>query len=380
MSTKAADVVVIGAGIVGAACAWEFAREGMSVTLIDSGAPGGGATAAGMGHVAVMDDSEPQFALTRYSQQLWREIVDELPDDCEYETCGTLWIAADDEELAEVRRKQQAYTRRGIDAEVLDAAALARAEPNLRSGLAGALRVPGDLVVFPPCVARWLIAGATECGAQVRLGTAAVEISDRGVRLADDSLLPAGAIINATGHGAERLTPGLSLQPRKGHLAITDRYPGFIHHELIELGYLKSAAAVGTDSAAMNVQPRITGQMLIGSSRQTGQESTDVDMAILGRMLRRAMEYLPALARVSTIRTWTGFRAATADKLPLIGRCSSGQRSSQGRLYLATGHEGLGITMAPGTARLLVDAVMGRESAIPPEPYLPARLEKGDSA
>lgn len=96
--------------------------------------------------------------------------------------------------------------------------------------------------------------------------------------------------------------------------------------------------------------------------------------------MRRAMEYLPALARVSTIRTWTGFRAATADKLPLIGRCSSGQRSSQGRLYLATGHEGLGITMAPGTARLLVDAVMGRESAIPPEPYLPARLEKGDSA
>ena len=375
MSTKAADVVVIGAGIVGAACAWEFAREGIDVTLIDAGTPGGGATAAGMGHVVVMDDSEPQFALTSYSQQLWQEIVGELPDDCEYETCGTLWIAADDEEMAEVRRKQQFYAQRGIDAEVLDAVALADAEPNLRGGLAGGLRLPGDFVVFPPCVARWLIERASQRGAQVRLGSAAVEISDRGVRLADDSLLPAGAIINATGHWAGKLTPGLPLQPRKGHLVITDRYPGFVSHQLIELGYLKRAAAVGTDSVAMNVQPRITGQMLIGSSRQTGQETTAVDMAVLGRMLRQALEYMPALDRISAIRAWTGFRAATPDKLPLIGRCPP-----QRRLYLATGHEGLGITMAPGTARLLVDAVMGRESKIPPEPYLPSRLEKGGPA
>ena len=375
MSTKAADVVVIGAGIVGAACAWEFAREGIDVTLIDAGTPGGGATAAGMGHVVVMDDSEPQFALTSYSQQLWQEIVGELPDDCEYETCGTLWIAADDEEMAEVRRKQQFYAQRGIDAEVLDAVALADAEPNLRGGLAGGLRLPGDFVVFPPCVARWLIERASQRGAQVRLGSAAVEISDRGVRLADDSLLPAGAIINATGHWAGKLTPGLPLQPRKGHLVITDRYPGFVSHQLIELGYLKRAAAVGTDSVAMNVQPRITGQMLIGSSRQTGQETTAVDMAVLGRMLRQALEYIPALDRISAIRAWTGFRAATPDKLPLIGRCSDRRR-----LYLATGHEGLGITTAPGTARLLVDAVMGRESKIPPEPYLPSRLEKGGPA
>ncbi len=105
MSSKTYDVVIIGAGIVGSACAAECAREGMSVAIVEAGIIGGGATAAGMGHLVVMDDSEAQFALTRYSQQLWDEISDELPREVEHDACGTIWVAVDDEEMAEVRRK-----------------------------------------------------------------------------------------------------------------------------------------------------------------------------------------------------------------------------------------------------------------------------------
>ena len=105
--TPISDVVIVGAGIVGAACARALAREGIRVTIVDAAMIGGGATAAGMGHVVVMDDSPAQLALTRYSQQLWRDLVADLPADCEYDPCGTLWVAADEEELVAAREKER---------------------------------------------------------------------------------------------------------------------------------------------------------------------------------------------------------------------------------------------------------------------------------
>src|SRR5580765_2972822 len=105
MSNALYDVAIVGAGIVGAACADELTRRAMRVALVDRDVVGGGATAAGMGHVVVMDDSEAQFALTRYSQKLWQGLRPELPEDVEYEQCGTIWVAADEEEMAEVQRK-----------------------------------------------------------------------------------------------------------------------------------------------------------------------------------------------------------------------------------------------------------------------------------
>src|ERR1039458_7494864 len=113
MSTAAYDVVIVGAGIVGAACADEFARRGMRVAVVDRDVVGSGATAAGMGDIVVMEDSEAQFALTRYSQQLWQGLRPELPADVEYEQCGTIWVAADEEEMAAVRCKHSAYAERG---------------------------------------------------------------------------------------------------------------------------------------------------------------------------------------------------------------------------------------------------------------------------
>ena len=157
MTSKAYDAIVIGAGIVGAACAAECVREGLRVAIVEAGIVGGGATAAGMGHLVVMDDSEAQFALTRYSQQLWDEISEELPREVEYDASGTIWIAADDDEMAEARGKEQFYSNRGVRVEVLDAHSLAEAEPNLRRGLLGGLRVPGDSVIYPPCAAQFFV-------------------------------------------------------------------------------------------------------------------------------------------------------------------------------------------------------------------------------
>jgi D-hydroxyproline dehydrogenase subunit beta len=361
--SETCDAVVIGAGIVGAACAAALARDGLRVTVVESAAVGGGATAAGMGHIVVMDDSAAQFALTRYSRELWDAAAASLPPQVEFEPCGTLWVAADEEEMAEVRRKQAFYGSRAVRAEILDAAALAAAEPNLRPGLAGALLVPDDSVIYAPCAARWLL---DRSRATLRCSAAVTALGDDGVELSGGARISAGITICAAGTWATALVPDLAIRPRKGHLAITDRYPGFVRHQLVELGYLKSAHGAANESVAFNVQPRATGQVLIGSSRQFGQTHSAVDAPLLARMLARAVEYMPALARLSVIRSWTGFRAATPDKLPLIGPVPGRQR-----LYLATGHEGLGITTSLGTAQLLADLIAGRRPAIDPQPYLP---------
>jgi glycine/D-amino acid oxidase-like deaminating enzyme len=363
------DAVVVGAGIVGGACADECIRQGMRVAVVDGDVIGGGATAAGMGHIVVMDDSEAQFALTRYSQLLWQELRPVLPADVEYEQCGTIWVAADEEEMAEVQRKHSYYSQRGVPVEVLNRDAVERAEPNLRKGMAGGLLVPEDGVLYPPCAARFLLERAQAGGATIQLGCPVSHIGNGRVRLKDGMELSAGAIINAAGNGAPSLTPGLAIKKRKGHLVITDRYPGFVRHQLVELGYLKSAHSTTFDSVAFNVQPRKTGQVLIGSSRQYDVEDKQVDNPILLRMLKRAEEYMPGLAQMSTIRVWTGFRAATPDKLPLIGPWPG-----DSTVFLATGHEGLGITTSLATARILVDQITGRKAAIPVEPYLPSRV------
>jgi glycine/D-amino acid oxidase-like deaminating enzyme len=365
------DIVILGAGIVGAACADEFARRGIRVAVVDRDIVGGGATAAGLGHIVVMDDSEAQFALTRYSQQLWQALRTELPDDVEYEPCGTIWVAADEEEMAEVRRKHAFYTNRGVPTEILDAQRLRHSEPNLRDALAGGLLVPEDAVLYPPCAARFLMQRAQQHGAKLFLGSRVSAFGEGHVRLSDGVELTGQRIVNAAGACSAELTPGIDVKKRKGHLVITDRYPAFLRHQLVELGYLKSAHSVASDSVAFNVQPRRTGQILIGSSRQFGAEHKEVDQQMIVRMLQRAQEYMPSLSQLSAIRIWTGFRAATPDKLPLIGPWPADPS-----LFLATGHEGLGITTSLATARILVDQITGAKPEIPIEPYLPSRASK----
>lgn len=365
---KTFDVAIVGAGTVGAACAAALAGEGLSVVIVDANGIATGTTAAGMGHIVAMDDSDAQFALTLYSQKLWKELAGEMPGNCEFENCGTIWVAANEEEMNEVRRKKGFYGSRGVETEVLDEKTLRDAEPNLADGLAGGLLVKSDAVVYQLTATKFLIEKAVEKGAVLKIGSPVNEIGDGLVRVENGDVLITKKIINAAGTAASDLTPQLKIKKRKGHLVITERYDGFLRHQLIELGYLQSAHGKERDSVAFNVQPRGTGQVLIGSSRQFGAENSDVDHDILRRMTSRAFEYMPGLKKLSAVRIWTGFRPATPDNLPYIGRVPGFEN-----VYAAAGHEGLGITTSLGTAALLADEIMDRRPAIPAEPYQPSR-------
>lgn len=368
------DAVVVGAGIVGAACAEALARAGMSVLVLDSSFAGSGTTAAGMGHLVVMDDSPAQLALTAYSTRLWTALAPELPRNVEHRPTGTLWVAEDDEQLAAVAAKQSVYADGGVSTEILSPAQLAEAEPHLRPGLAGALLVPGDAVIYPPNGARALLQHAVAKGATVREGTRVNAIGVREV-IAGSERISCDCVINAAGAHVPDLTPGIPIVPRKGHLVITDRYPDFCRHQLVELGYLTSAHTMTTESVAFNVQPRATGQMLIGSSRELAGWDASINRSIVRRMLDRALDFMPGLSLTSAIRTWTGFRPATPDKLPLIGAWDE----TPG-LWIAAGHEGLGITTSLGTGQLIADLITGREPAIDPAPFAPARVLSGAGA
>ncbi|HEX4309971.1 MAG TPA: FAD-dependent oxidoreductase [Acidobacteriaceae bacterium] len=370
--SSASDVVIVGAGIVGAACARECARRGLRTTVCDTNGIGGGATAAGMGHVVVMDDSPAQLALTHYSQKLWHEVSGELTAQVEFEACGTLWVAADEEEMGEVQRKRALYASAGVKSEVLDSQALAEAEPHLRRPLPGALLVGSDVVLYPPAAAGHLMRDAMRMGARLETGHRVVSAGKGQVRLDNGTELHAGLVVNACGADATMLLPGLPVRKRRGHLVITDRYPGFVRHQLVELGYLKSAHSVAADSVAFNVQPRTTGQLLIGSSREFGAETAAINHTLLAAMVARAQLFLPEIGDLQAIRVWTGFRAATPDKLPLIGPWPEDDT-----LFLATGHEGLGITTSLATARLLVAGMLREKAEIPAEPYLPGRFLQG---
>ena len=289
----------------------------------------------------------------------------ELPPDVEYTQRGTLWVAADDEEMQAICRKHCAYKEQGIPSEVLDGPAVAQAEPALRPGLAGGLLMHEDVVLSPQTAARFLL---EQAGKVTLLRETVVAMGSGRVLLSNGDQLHAPILVNAVGEWALELTPGLPVAKRKGHLAITDPYPDFLRYQVVELGYLKSAHVTTTDSVACNVQPKANGQLLIGSSRQYGVEGREVEDKMLARIFERAAEYLPALPSLAIQRTWTGFRSATPDKLPLIGPSAEDET-----VFLATGHEGLGITTSLATAHLLADLIAGRTPAIPIEPYLPSR-------
>lgn len=361
------DVIVVGAGMVGAWTALGLAERGLRVLVVERAFAGAGSTGAAMGHLVVMDDTPAQLALCRHSVARWHGVAPTLGASAEYDRAGTLWLAANDVEQQAAVVKCALYRAAGLAAEVLDAAGLAEAEPALAPGLVGGLRIPGDAICYPPTAARELLERAIACGATC-ITADVVGIERGGIRCADGTTHSAVHVVVASGPESAALVPGLPVVPRRGHLVITERGPRLVQHQLVELGYLHSAHTLGGASVAFNVQPRTTGQLLVGSSRELVGFASGINRPLLAAMLARATERVPVLASLRVVRCWTGFRPATPDALPLIGAWPAIPGT-----WIATGHEGLGITLAPATADLIVAGIVGETPAVDPAPYDPAR-------
>ncbi len=349
MSTPRVDVVIIGAGIVGAAIADRLSAAGKRVHVVAK-ALAGGATGAGMGHVLVLDDSPELFAFTRAGKQSWYELAPELPASCEWQQAGTMWVAEDEAQRLAAVDMGRRLLGGGVDAQLIEAKELEQLEPALRPGLAGGLRIADDATIYQPAAARFLLKRAVARGGKIQLGVAATKVEDGAVHLSDASVIECEHAILASGPAtsellADRLPVGVG--PKKGQLIITERTHLRVNHHLVELGYTQSVGQSKGASVAFNVQPRMSGQLLIGSSRAY-VGGRDFDRELGGRMLHRAFEFLPGLREVAAIRAWTGIRCASQDGRPLIGPIDAA-----GHVLAATGHEGYGITTSLITGDLI---------------------------
>jgi glycine/D-amino acid oxidase-like deaminating enzyme len=187
--------------------------------------------------------------------------------------------------------------------------------------------------------------------------------------LADGTRLAARHIVLAAGAQVASLLPEIPVFGRKGHLAITDRYPGRLSHQIVSMNYGQSAGGTDALAVAANVQPRPTGQWMVGSCRQDGLSDNELDPGALSAVLNTAITLLPCLGQMQIIRAWAGMRPATPDGKPIIGA-----HPSRPGLWLAAGHEGLGVTTAFGTARLLADQLLGQPGTLDGAPFAPTRF------
>ena len=133
-----------------------------------------------------------------------------------------------------------------------------------------------------------------------------------------------------------------------------------IHHQVAELGYVKNAHLADVDTVSCNVQPRATGQLLIGSCRQFDITHSALDHAMLQRMLARCLAFLPGLAQMRTIRTWTGIEGTMPDDIPVIGA----SRTTPG-LFHAFGFSGHGFQLGPVMGAVLTELIVDGSTPTP---------------
>jgi D-hydroxyproline dehydrogenase subunit beta len=375
-----ADAVVIGAGMVGAATAAALAAAGRRVVVVDRNGPLGGTTAAGEGNILVSDKLPgPELTLALRSVALWREFAGS-DGGFEFEAKGGVVAAHDEAQLAALLALAERQRAAGVEATALDPAGLLDAEPRISPALAGGALYPQDSQVQPMKAALAFLARARRGGARVVSGADVLAL-DRGpderaaALVTSQGRVTAPVVVNAagpwSGEVAARLGTSVPVRPRRGRILVTEPLaPAVIGHKVYEADYV---GAVVSDSAALQcsavVESTASGTVLVGSSRDAAGFSTAPDPAALAEMARRAVGLFPFLARVRAIRSYTGFRPASPDHLPIIGA-----DARVPGLFHATGHEGAGIGLAPATAELITALVTGATPPVDPAPFGPDRF------
>jgi glycine/D-amino acid oxidase-like deaminating enzyme len=367
------DVIVIGAGIVGASCAGELAADGLRTLLLEADERPAGTSCRAMGWLGPYDANEAQFALCRYGLDLWNALAPELPAPVEFRRTGSLALAAGELELREAERRAARYTAAGVAARAVGAEELRRLEPAVSPDLAGALFVPDDVILDAPAATRSLFDRAVARGAELRTRARVQGLFSGGVLLADGTRLLAARTVLAAGVGSPAVLPGLPVRPRKGHIVRTVPVPGLVRHQLAEVHAPDTEGVDREDVLTLGVQPRADGRHLLGTTRQYLGSSLEVDPHVVERIRRHVARFVPALAGVASESVWAGVRPAGTDPVPFLGPFPG-----RPELLLATGHEGIGITTSLASGRIVADLVAGRPPPIDVGPYLPtpARLRR----
>ena len=377
-----ADVVVIGAGVVGACCARACAEAGLSVIVVDRGAVASGTTGAGEGNILVSDkEPGPELDLALLSRDLWAQMAGSLGDSFELDPKGGLVVAARAETQEHLLRFADAQRACGVVAEPVAAADLPEREPRISRDLAGGVFYPQDMQVQPMMAAAHLIEAARATGRTTLMTECAVTGIDldasgsvTAVRTTRGTI-STRAVINAAGTwgGEVAALAGVELPilPRRGFILVTEPLPPVVNHKVYAADYV---ANVASDSAGLETSAVIegthSGTVLIGASRERVGFDKTLDWSVVRRLARQAIEVFPFLADVQLLRTYGGFRPYCPDHLPVIGP----DARVPGLLH-ACGHEGAGVGLAAATGHVIAQVLTDVPTSIDLAPFAPERFE-----
>ncbi len=384
----APDVVIVGAGVIGAACALACARAGLTVTVLDRGPVAGGTTGRGEGNLLVSDKSPgPELELSLLSLRLWSQTAAYLEEltgrpggGLELEPKGGLVVAADQAALDGLRVLAAGQAAAGVDARAVAADDLAGYEPHLAAGLAGGIHYPQDAQLQPMLATAGMLAAARRLGAAVVAGRAMTGVrTGSGGRVVavrtDAGELACGWVVNAAGTWGGQVSQlagaPVPVLPRRGVVLVTQPLPPLVRHKVYTAAYVTDVASEreGLDSSAV-VEGTPAGTVLIGASRERVGFSPGLPVPVLARLAAQAVRLFPVLATARVIRAYSGFRPYCPDHLPVLGA----DPRVPGLVH-ACGHEGAGIGLAAATGHLVAQLLTGTAPDLDLTPFDPGRFE-----
>jgi len=351
------EVLVAGGGIIGLAVAWQAARRGLSVRVVDD-APGTGSTHAAAGMLAPVTEvaygEERLLALGRASLARYPSFVAELEQasGCAVglRTAGTLLLGFDEDDLRAIDELHAFQRELGLDAERLTPRACRRREPGLSPRLRGGLHVPGDHSVDPRAFHAALLVAGQRAGVEVVPARAAELLVEdgraAGVLLEDGSALRADTVVLALGARSGRL-PGVPegavpVRPVKGQILRLRGEP-----------VLEGTVRALVRGRAVYLVPYGADGLVVGATMEELGFDARVTAGAVLDLLRDAVEVAPGLTELELVETLTRFRPGTPDNAPLLGACALPG------LVLATGHHRNGVLLTPVTADAIAELLAG---------------------
>ncbi|MET9556453.1 glycine oxidase ThiO [Streptomyces sp. NPDC006645] len=386
MRSSHTDVLVVGGGIIGLVTAWRAAQRGLGVGVVDP-EPGGGAgqVAAGMlAAVSELDHGEQTLlGLNIASARLYPDFVAELESvsgrDTGYRACGTLAVALDSDDRAQLRELHALQRRSGLESEWLTGRECRRLEPMLAPGVRGGLRVDGDHQIDPRRLAAALVTACERAGVvfhrawarRLRVardratGITLDDGTDQGTELGADQVVIAGGSLSGQLAGVpdDVLPP---VRPVKGQvlrLTVPRPYAPFLSRTL-------RAEVRGSH---IYLVPRENGELVVGATSEELGWDTTVTAGGVYQLLRDAHELLPGITELPLTETRAGLRPTSPDNAPLLGP------TALPGLHLATGHHRNGVLLTPVTGQVMATVLTTGELPDDARPFAPGRFSPAAS-
>lgn len=382
-SNSPLHIAVIGAGIVGAAAAYFLSAAGARVTLIEAESPAAGATGASDGAVSVASKRPgPMMDLAQQARDFYRKLADEGVLSGLFHPRSTFLLARNTLESELLAQHGSDLVRSGERVIELDRADLQRLVPGLGSSVEAGLEVPDDgHAIGYQITARLLERNGIEVRRQAPVRSLAIRHGRVVGAVLEQETIAADAVIVAAGIGSGRLLGlGDVLVPRKGQMIVTDRAvaagPALPGH-LMAATYLaaKRGAPLPKPHIGLVIDPLVTGQFLIGGSREEDRTDRETEAPIIAAILREALDVYPLLTRQRVIRTFAGIRTACRDGLPIVGR-----HPTVDGVVIATGFEGDGICLGPFMGAAAAKFALGQEPSADLSMLTPSRFALSEVA